>query len=299
MTASTPAGLGLPTSAFTLRFALPRSPALLALPLLAFFGAFVCAPIVALLLASFSDSHIGGGLTAANLMRFFSDGISLPIVIGTLRLSCESALLALVLGYPIALVFVSAPRWLQRLLLIAIILPLLTSAVVRTFAWVVILGRQGPVNAALMALGLSDRPAALLYTEPALVLAMAQVELPLMALPLISALAGIDPRLGEASVSLGAGPWATLWRIILPLSAPGAVAGLVLVFASACSALITQSIIGGGRLIFAPLYIYQQGMQAQDWPFAATLSLALLASVLCVVGGIGWLGRRIEAGSHG
>ncbi len=120
-----------------------------------------------------------------------------------------------------------------------------------------------------------------------------------MVLPLISALSAIDPRLREASLSLGVGPWGTLFRVILPLSAPGAVAGLVLVFAASCSALITQSIVGGGRLIFAPLYIYQQGIQAQDWPFAATLSLILLLSVLCIVASVSWVGARVGAKVHG
>lgn len=270
----------------------------LSAPLIALFVLFVLAPVAMLVAVSFSRTMQVGDFTGANLQRFVTDGISLSILGRTLRLGAESAAVALVLGYPIALVFVSAGKAVQRLMLVAIMLPLLTSAVVRTFAWVVILGRQGLVNESLLALGLADRPVPLLYTETALVLAMAQVELPLMALPLISSLSAIDPRLREASLALGVGPWGTLWRIVLPLSTPGAIAGVLLVFAAACSALIVQSIIGGGRLIFAPLYIYQQGIQAQDWPFAALLSLMLLGSVLLVVATIDRLGRTMIPAAH-
>ncbi|CAN7642565.1 ABC transporter permease [Bradyrhizobium sp. LjRoot220] len=267
----------------------------LALPLLIFFFLFVLLPIVMLLVASVSGE---GGATLANYERFFTDGLSLPVLGRTLLLGLETAIVALLLGYPLALLFVaSSPRF-QKLLIFLIILPLLTSAVVRTFAWVVILGRQGLINEALVAMGLANAPVALLYTEPLLVLALAQIELPIMTLPIISALAAIDPRLKEASIALGAGRWRTLFQVVLPLSLPGVIAGLLLVFAAACSALVTQSIVGGGRLLFTPLYIYQQGMQGQNWPFAAAISLMLLVSVLAVVAMLNTLGRLATRHLH-
>jgi putative spermidine/putrescine transport system permease protein len=256
----------------------------------------VALPLLMLLLASLGLDQ--GGVTGAHFLRFVSDGLSLPVLGRTLRLGLEVSVLALLLAYPLALIFVaSPPRW-QRVLLFLIALPLLTSAVVRTFAWVVILGRLGLVNQALQGLGLTDAPVSLLYTEPALVVALAQIELPLITLPLISALAAIDPRLAEASVALGAGRWRTFLRVTLPLSLPGVVAGLLLVFAASCSALVTQSIVGGGRLQFMPLYIYQQGMQAQNWAFAAAISLALLLAVLAVVVLLNSLGRLAQRHAH-
>lgn len=268
----------------------------LAWPLLAFFAVFVLLPVAMLVLASLGLDT--GHPTLAHFVRFFTDRLSVPVLGRTLRLGLEVAALAVLLAYPLSLIFVAASPRLQRLLTLLITLPLLTSAVVRTFAWVVILGRQGLINQTLLALGLIRQPIPLLYTEPCLVVALAQIELPLMTLPLISALSAIDPRLAEASVALGAGRWRTFRRVTLPLSLPGAVAGLLLVFASACSALITQSIVGGGRLLFMPLYIYQQGMQAQDWPFAAAISLMLLLSVLSVVALVNWLGRLTQRHAH-
>lgn len=267
----------------------------LALPLVAFFLIFVALPILMLLATSISGH---GALTLVNFERFFSDGLSLPVLGRTLLLGLETAAQALLLGYPLALIFVAASPRIQKLLILLIILPLLTRAVVRTFAWVVILGRQGLINEALIAFGLTKAPISLLYTEPILVLTLAQIELPIMTLPIISALSAIDPRLKEASTSLGAGRWRTLFQVVLPLSLPGVIAGLLLVFASACSALVTQSIVGGGRLLFMPLYIYQQGIQGQNWPFAAAISLMLLMSVLTVVAMLNMLGRLATRHLH-
>lgn len=260
----------------------------LALPLLIFFLLFVVLPIVMLLVTSISGED---GVTLANFRRFFTDGLSLPVLGRTLLLGLETATVALLLGYPLALLFVAASPRIQKLLMLLIVLPLLTSAVVRTFAWVVILGRQGLVNEMLMATGIANGPVSLLYTEPLLVLTLAQIELPIMTLPIISALSAIDPRLKEASIALGAGKWRTLVQVVLPLSLPGVIAGLLLVFAAACSAMVTQSIVGGGRLLFVPLQIYQQGMQGQNWPFAAAISIMLLISVLVVVALLNTLGR--------
>ncbi len=260
----------------------------LAVPLLAFFAMFVVVPIIMLVVASTSGPD---GVTLMHFQRFFTDGLSVPVLGRTLVLGLATAGVALVLAYPLALLFVAASARIQRILILLIVLPLLTSAVVRTFAWVVILGRQGLVNEALIWLGVIGAPIPLLYTEPVLVLTLAQIELPLMALPLISALTLIDPRLKEASTALGAGRWRTLFLVIVPLSLPGVIAGVLLVFAAACGALVTQSIIGGGRLLFMPMYIYQQGMQGQNWPFAAAISLMLLVSILAVVAALNSLGR--------
>jgi len=265
----------------------------LVLPVVVFFALFVLLPIAMLVAISLSQSMTVHALTLAHFVRFFSDGLSLPVLGRTLQLGCETSLLTLLLSYPIALVFNAAsPRW-QRVLIFLIVLPLLTSAVVRTFAWVVILGREGLANLALNHLGLADAPMRLLYTEPALVVALAQIELPLMTLPIIASLSTIDPRLREASLALGGGHWGTLMRITLPLSLPGVIAGVLLVFASACSAIITHSIVGGGRLLFMPLYIYQQGLQAQAWPFAAAISLCLLVAILSLVVLVNTLGRYL------
>ena len=138
-----------------------------------------------------------------------------------------------------------------------------------------ILGRQGIINSTLLSIGAIDAPIRLLYTQVGVVLALAQVQMPLMTLPLITSLGRIDMNLEDASCSLGAGSWRTFWKVVLPLSLPGVIAGCTLTYAAAITAFITQSLIGGGQMLFMPMYLYQQASTLQNWPFASAISICL------------------------
>ena len=271
----------------------------LVLPLALFFAAFVLGPLA---LLGYVSLHADVSLEEASIAqytKFLGDGFNLGVLGATLWLGLKVTLLTLLIGYPLAYLYsVSPPRW-QGVLMLLIVLPLLTSAVVRTFAWLVILGRQGIVNELLVAVGLFEMPAKLLYTPAAVVVALAQIELPLMVLPIITVLAGIDPNLRQASLSLGAGSWRTFLRVILPLSAPGVLAGCLLVYASSVSAFVTQTLVGGGQQMFMPFYIYQQAIQANNYPFAAAIAMILLASVLAIVVTMNLLARRMRGVVHG
>jgi putative spermidine/putrescine transport system permease protein len=270
----------------------------LAAPLALFFAVFVLLPLLLLVWVS---SYADTGMTQHGVKqyeRFLGDAFNRGILINTLWLGCKVTAVALLLGLPLAYAYTLAPpRW-QGPLMLLIVLPLLTSAVVRTFAWVVILGRQGIVNTALAGVGWIDEPLKLLYTPGAVVLALAQIELPLMVLPLITALLNIDPNLRQASLALGAGHWRTLRQVTLPLAVPGLLAGSLLVFASSVSAFVTQTLVGGGQHILMPFYMYQQAIQANDYPFAAAVAVLLLVSVLLVVTLINTLGRRAKGFVH-
>ena len=119
-----------------------------------------------------------------------------------------------------------------------------------------------------------------------------------MLLPLISLMSRLDPNLKDASAALGAGRWRTLFRVIVPLSLPGLLAGCLLVFSSAVTAFVSQTIIGGGRMVLLPFYIWQQATTLFNWPFAAAISIVLLLSVLTVVVVLNALGRRSRAYAH-
>jgi len=275
-----------------------QPPLLLALPLGLYFAVFVVAPLLLLLFVSLYND---AGMTShglAQYQRFLGDEFNRGVLLSTLWLGVKVTLLTLLIGFPLAYGYTLAPaRW-QGLLMLLVLLPLLTSAVVRTFAWVVILGRQGILNNSLLALGWIAEPMRLLYTPGAVVVALAQIELPLMVLPLITALMNIDPALRQASLALGAGPWRTLWQVTLPLAAPGLLAGCLLVFASSVSAFVTQTLVGGGQHIFMPFYMYQQAIQANDYPFAAAVAVLLLACVMGVAMLINLLGRRTRGFVH-
>jgi putative spermidine/putrescine transport system permease protein len=255
----------------------------LLLPLGAFFGLFFAAPLVVLLLVSLSDGLAFDRFDLAQYAKFLGDGFSLSVLADTLVLGVKATAVCLLFGLPLAWVCVHAGTRLRGLLLFLVILPILTSVVVRTFAWIVILGQQGILNKAFLALGLIDRPLRLLFSEVGVVMVLAQVQMPLMVLPLVTTLQRIDPTLAEASRALGAGHWRTFRRVILPLWVPGVVAGSILVFAACTTAFVTQTLIGGARLVYMPLYIYQQAGGANNWPFAAAMSVLLMISVLLVV----------------
>ena len=270
----------------------------LLLPLGLFFCTFVLLPLVLLGYISLHNDMQFKEFGVNQYFKFFGDGFNLGVLGQTLWLAARTMLLALLLGYPLAYCFTLAPpRW-QRVLILIIVLPLLTSAVVRTFAWVVILGRQGIVNSLLLSLAWIEAPIKLLYTPWAVVVALAQIEMPLMVLPIINALSKQDPNLREASLSLGAGRWRTLLLVTLPLSLPGMLAGCLLVFAAAASAFVTQTLVGGGQLMFMPFYIYQQAIQSNNYPFAAAIAMVLLVAVLVIVTLVNFAGRSIKGVAH-
>ncbi len=282
------------------RAAAPRArEGLLALPLACFFLFFFFAPLALLAGISLRVTPQFEGWGLVQYAKFAGDSFNWSVLGQTLLLGVKTVALTACIGVPLGLLFMEAPRRLQPILLFVIVLPLLTSVVVRTFAWIVILGREGLVNYALINLGLVTVPLRLLHTEMGLVVALSQIEMPLMLLPLISVMSRLDPNLKDASAALGAGRWRTLFRVTLPLSLPGLVAGCLLVFASSVTAFVSQTIIGGGRMVLMPFYIWQQATTLFNWPFAATISMILLVSVLAVVTTLNALGRRSRALANG
>jgi putative spermidine/putrescine transport system permease protein len=263
----------------------------LAAPLGLAYAAFFVAPLLMLFVVSFYADEAMTQWGTQSWHRFLFDAFHWKVIADTMLLGLKTVAATILLGLPLALVYRAAsPIW-QRVLLFVVVMPLLTSVVVRTFAWIVILGREGVVNRLLLDLGLAAEPLRLLQTELGLVISLTQIEMPLLLLPLLSVMARIEPNLLDASASLGASRWRTLFRVILPLAAPGLAAGCVLVFASSTTAFISQSVIGGGRLVYLPAMIWQQAMVAAHWPFAATAAIALLVSVSAVIAVIAYAGR--------
>ena len=259
----------------------------LVLPLAALFVAFFVAPLAVLILLSLHGEAAMRTWTFANYVKFFTDSFNYSILFETLLLGAEGdACYALLFGYPIAWVCARAGARMQSIIVFLVIMPILTSVVVRTFAWIVILGRQGVINQIWLGLGASE-PLKLLYTETGVVMVLAQVQMPLMVLPILTVMSKIDPNLSDASRVLGAGEWKTLWRVTIPLSLPGVIAGCILTYTACITAFVTQTLIGGARLIYMPLHIYQQAVGANAWPFAAAISVVFMVAVLIIVGVLG------------
>jgi putative spermidine/putrescine transport system permease protein len=280
----------LPVTAYPLWLASP-----LALAMLLFF----ITPLLMLGVVSFySDTAMTQWGSFANWAKTL-DGFGLTVLLDTLWLGVQVTALSLVLGFALAWTFLKMPARLQPLIIFIVMLPLLTSVVVRTFAWIVILGRQGIVNNFLMDFGLIEAPIKLLYTRLGLVVTLANVQLPLMVLPLITALQRIDLNLSDASASLGASEWQTFKKITVPLALPGVIAGCLLTFSAAITAFISQSLIGGGQMLFMPMYLYQQVSALSNFPFAAAISLTFLATVILCVSLFNMLGRLSRGYANG
>lgn len=252
-------------------------PLLLAAPLLLFMLAFYALPVLAMLMRSVADP----AWTLSNYAALADDTVFLKVFANTLYTALIVTAGALLSGYPVALALVRAPRW-APLILILILLPFWTSVLVRSYAWMVLMGRHGLINEALLAAGLLDRPLRLLNTPLATQIAMIHILLPYMILPIANALRQIDPSLARAASGLGATPWQAFRQVILPLSMPGVAAGVLLVFVLALGFYITPAMVGGPREITLSMLIAQQVDQL-NWASAATLSAVLLATALAII----------------
>ncbi len=252
-------------------------PLLLVAPLLIYMLVFYALPVLAMLLRSVNEPT----WTLANYTALLDDPVFLKTFSITLNTALVVTVATLLLGYPVALGLVRA-RSLAPLILIVVLLPFWTSVLVRSYAWMVLLGRHGLINEALLAAGLIERPIRILNTTLATQIAMTHILLPYMILPIANALRQIDPSLLRAASGLGATPWNTFRQVILPLSMPGVVAGVLLVFVLSLGFYITPAMVGGPRDITLSMLI-AQSVDQLNWSYAATLGTVLLATALALV----------------
>lgn len=259
-----------------------RLPVLI-VPALAFYAAFFVTPIVVLFIVSFVPTDERGAMLAGLSFAQYSKVMDAAYLVRALTATPGTALevtaLCLVLGYSAALVLVSVRRRSLRVVLYLIVVaPLLTSVVVRSYGWLVILGGSGPINATLSLFGMG--PIRLLYTDAAVLVAITHVLLPFMTLLVASSLQGIDDTLLRASESLGAGPIRRFVTVTLPLSLPGVAAGSLVVFVLAMGIYVTPLLVGGTQTDLGSIKIYVQVVRLFNFPIAAAISFGLLALTL-------------------
>ena len=215
-------------------------------------------------------------LNLDNFRLLFEDPFYIAAYWRSLRVAAISALLCLAIGYPMALGIARAPaRW-QNLLLMLVVLPFWSSFLLRITAWIGLLQDQGWINGALLALGLIAEPVALLYTDLAMYLGITYCYLPFMVLPLYATLSKLDPALLHAAADLGARPWRAFVAITLPLSMPGIVAGLLLVFIPAVGEFVIPELLGGPGAQLIGRVLWAEFFQNRDWPLASALAVVLL-----------------------
>jgi putative spermidine/putrescine transport system permease protein len=254
---------------------------LLLLPVLAFFVVFFAAPLLYMVATSFLPPITSGlepQFTLQNYRVLLQDPFYREILVRTVRIASIASLITLVLGYPIAyLLRVVSPMARARLLLL-VISPLLVSVVVRTYAWIVVLGKQGLLNALLGAIGVDDQyaKATHLFNETAVAVGLAHVFFPFMVLAIYSALQKVDLTLTAAAQNLGATPLRAFFEVTLPLSVPGVQAGLMTVFPLMLGSFITVAVLGGPRVWVVSMSAYQNAMGLMNWQLAGAIGVALL-----------------------
>jgi ABC-type spermidine/putrescine transport system permease subunit I len=222
----------------------------------------------------------GGFYTLDAYRQVFRVPVYLTVMGLTFRTAALVTLSCLALAYPLAYVLVRIRPRLSRLLLIVVVLPYFTSIIVRTYAWMVLLGRNGLVNQWLVAVGLAERPLPLLYNQAGVLIGMTYVLLPVMVLTLYSVMRGIDPALVRAAHSLGAGRLAAFRRVFLPLSLPGVAGGALLVFILSLGFFITPALMGGPSDVMIAMLIEREVEITLNWAFASALAVILLALTL-------------------
>ncbi|MGL3110280.1 ABC transporter permease [Bradyrhizobium sp. BR 1432] len=265
----------------------PNGLALFILPSAFLFALFFFLPIglMALMSALTGNPVVPKvAFTTRHYARIVNDPDHLEVIWTTIRIGLVTTLVALAIGYPLA-------HWMARiksrtghaLLLMAVLAPMLTGIVVRTFAWMTLLSDKGVINQTLMSLGLIAQPLKLMYTETGIVIGLVHIYVPFMVLTLTGVIGRIDERLEQAAENLGASPLRAFLEVTLPLSLPGILAGSLLVFALAISAYVTPILLGGFQIMTLPILIYQQISANFNVGFAAALGIVLLVISLMLV----------------
>ncbi len=257
---------------------LGRGYALLLLPPSLYLAVFFAWPLLRVVLRSVLEPRIG----LQNYAKVLFSGPYLQILLYTLEIAAIVTVVCLLIAYPVAALTARMRGVPLQLMTALIVGSLWTSAVIRSYAWMILFQRFGVVNQALIALGLADAPVRILQTNTAVVIGMVHILLPFMLLPLIATMRRIDRNLLRAGEILGAGPVRLFLRVYLPLSLPGVNAGTMLVFITALGFFITPSLLGGGRTMMAAMIIEQQADIYLDWPMASAIATVLLAMTLAL-----------------
>ncbi len=278
------------------RRALPARAAFLG-PGLVYVTLFMAVPLALVFAYAFFERGRFGGIkptfTLENFTRI-ADPVYLSVIGNSLLIAGITTLLALLIGYPVVFAIARLPRRWSTIALVLVVLPFWTNFLVRTYAWIVLLNSEGPINKALLSLGVIHEPIGMLYTRGAVIVGLLYAYLPLMILPLYAAVERLDPTLTEAATNLGAPRWKVFRDITLPLTAPGAMIGAIFVFVPSLGNFIVPELLGGKKTVMIGNLIRDQFLTARDWPFGAALALIMVAFLVALFALQAAVSRRIN-----
>jgi spermidine/putrescine transport system permease protein len=276
-----------------------RRPLLLMSPALLWLTGLMVIPCGLILVLAFFRRGIYGGIeytwTLENIALVF-DPLYFHIFLKSAGIAGLSAAIACVLGYAAAYAIASMPRSKQPLLLFFAVLPFWSNYLVRTYAWIVLLNREGLIVNLARWMGFDGELPSMLYTEEAVVIGLVYNYLPFVILACYAPLSRLNPEITEASRDLGASAWTTFRRVTLPMTVPGIATGFVFVFVLSIGNFVTPALLGGGQFQMIGNLVYAQFLTANDWPFGAALSMVLIAVMLGLLMGQAMLAERASGG---
>lgn len=262
----------------------------LLLPGLLFLMVFMIIPIILTIGSTFFQE---GSFTLDGYLHFFKDPYFLKIMLTTLQVSIVCTFVSILLGFPVAYyISKKAPRK-KGILLALAIFPLLTSPIVRSFSWMIILGKKGILNNFLMWLGVIESPLNILYTPMAMIVGLVHLFLPMMIISLVGVLENIDRDLLTAAQSLGASRFTAFRKVVFPLAMPGLIIGSILVFVGSLTAYTTPALLGGKQRVLAT-FLYQNAMTLNDWYLASVIATIMVVITFVVVASMNKVARKLN-----
>ena len=264
---------------------------LLFIPCIVLVAYFMIVPLVEIIIPTFTNTK--DGMFSA-YKEFFTDSYMMSIFLRTIKISVISSVICMIIGVPVSYYISRVSKKIRGLFIALTVFPILTNSVVRSFAWMSILGKNGIINNLLMKLNIINEPLSLLYTEGAIIVGTVYIFLPLMIISLVGVMENIDNDLLEAAESLGANRLKSFFKVVFPLSLPGLIVGTVLVFTGTLTAYTTPQLLGGNKNTVLAALIYQKTMTLGDWQGAAVVATIMIIVTLIVIKGINFLASRLD-----
>jgi spermidine/putrescine transport system permease protein len=260
---------------------------------------FMTVPL--LIIASYTVFTRGrfGGVQAEFTFDNFAKALEptyLAILGNSVLIATVTTVLALALGYPTAYAIARLPRRWRTVALVLVVLPFWSNFLIRTYAWIVLLNSEGPINQVLVNLGVVGAPLELLYNRGAVIVGLLYAYLPLMILPVYASIERVDPQLQEAARNLGAGRLRAFIDVTLPLTLPGTLIGAIFVFVPSMGNFIVPELLGGGKTVMVGNLIRDQFLEARNWPFGAVLALSVVGLLILLFALQALVARRINGG---
>lgn len=266
-----------------------KSYQILFVPCLVIISYFMILPLLQTIIPTFIDSNSFG-----EYINFFKDSYMLEIFNRTIKISLISSIICMIIGVPVSYFISRTSKKLRGIFIALTVFPILTNSVVRSFAWMNILGKNGIINNFLLKLNLIEEPLSFLYTEGAIIVGTVYIFLPLMIISLVGVMESVENDLLEAAESLGANKLTAFFKIVFPLSLPGLIVGTVLVFTGSLTAYTTPQLLGGNKNTVLATLIYQKTMTLGDWQGASVVSTIMIVSTLIVIKLINTLASKLD-----